>query len=178
MILDILKYIGLFILLLLIQMLILDKIYLGINNQFTFLFQPFIIILFVLLLPANTNHLLLIFISFLAGAIVDINFKRYGINASIFTFIGFVRYYITIDVEKEISSREEDKKIWTSKKSKSWKWTYFISFIFIYHFLFTMIDTLGKNIFTTGILTVIVSTIISFFIVLILEDILFKPSKN
>ena len=178
MVLDSLKYLGLFILLLVIQMLIINKIYLGFNNHITYLFQPHIMIMFVLLLPANMNHLWLIFISFLAGLVADINFNTYGINAAIFTLIGFVRYYVTVDIDKEISSREEDKKIWTSKKSKSWKWTYFMVFILVYHTLFYMISSLGRNFFTTGILTIIISSVISFFLILLLEDLLFKPSKN
>jgi len=145
MILDALKYLGLLVLLLIIQMLILNKIYFGFNTQFTYLFQPHIMIMFVLLLPANINHLWLILISFLAGIIVDFNFNTYGINASIFTLIGFIRYYVTVDVEKEISTREEDKKIWTSKKSKSWKWTYFMAFILVYHFLFYLIIELNQT---------------------------------
>jgi len=178
MILDSLKYLGLFLLLLAIQIMLQNKIYFGFNNQFTILFQPQIIIMFILLLPSNINHLWLILISFFAGFLADMYFKTYGINASIFTLIGFLRYYVTLSVENEISSREEDKKIWTSKKSKSWKWTYFISFIALYQFLFVMIDTFGKNFFTSGILTILVSSIVTFFLVLLLEDLLFKPSKN
>ncbi len=173
---DIFKYLGLLILLVVIQILVLDNINFG--NSLTFLFQPQIVIMFVLLLPANINHIWLIIIAFFAGLLLDSLCNTYGINAAILTLIGFLRFYFTADVENEISGREEDKKIWTSKKSKVWKWTYFLGFIVLYQFLFVLIDTLGKNFFTLGFWAIIVSSIVTFFLILILEDLLFKPSKS
>ena len=98
---DIFKYLGLLILLVVIQILVLDNINFG--NSLTFLFQPQIVIMFVLLLPANINHIWLIIIAFFAGLLLDSLCNTYGINAAILTLIGFLRFYFTNDLNDIIS---------------------------------------------------------------------------
>ncbi len=170
------KYLGLFLMLIVIQFLIIQNINFG--GTFSILFQPQIVILLVLLLPVNISHIAMIIFSFIIGLAVDTQFNTYGINAFIFTLIGFVRYYVTAHINNQIGVREEDNRIWTSRKGKMWKYAYFASFILLYHFLFILIDGLGKNFFTIGISTILVSSISSFTLALILENLLFSPSKR
>ncbi len=159
-----------------IQLFILSNLF--INSSLSFLFQPQLIVMFLLLLPSSMSHAWLVFVSFLAGLVFDIFFIQYGIHAAVSTVIGFSRYYATREVENVISAREEDNQIWTSKKGNAWKWTYFLTFTGIYHFLFLSIESLGSNFFIRVIPSVISSTIIAFVLVLILENLIYKPVRN
>ncbi len=148
------------------------------NYSYSYLFQPQLLVMFLLFMPVDWSHIKSIIIAFIVGLTFDFFFNSWGIHAFVCTFIGFVRYYFTKDIDKEISSRDVDNKIWTSKKSKTWKFNYYLAFTFLYHFLFIFIDTLGRNIFTHTLPAVITSSLIVLVLVLILENILFKPNRN
>ncbi|MEZ4805356.1 MAG: rod shape-determining protein MreD [Bacteroidia bacterium] len=176
MIVNILRYMGLFALIILIQLFILNNVFIG--NYYAFLFQPQLIVMFLLLLPASMTHNWLILVSFMAGFLFDVFFQTYGVHAAAATFVGFFRYYATRDVENVIAARDDENQIWTSKKGNSCKWAYFLTFISIYHFLFLLIDTQGHNFFTIFIPAFISSSIITFILILILENLIYKPSRN
>jgi hypothetical protein len=176
MIVSILKYFGLYAFVVLIQLFILNNLFIG--GSYSFLFQPQIIVLFLLLIPATVSHVWLIIISFLAGYVYDVFFNCWGIHASVSTLIGFTRYYFTRDIETVIAARDEDNQIWTSKKGNTWKWTYFLVFTAVYHFVYLLIQSGWGNFFDRMLPAFLSSTIITFFLVLIFENILFKPSRN
>lgn len=176
MIISILRYLGLFVFIVLVQLYILNNIYL--TGTLSHLFQVQLIVMFILLLPTEMSHVWMIVVSFIAGFIYDSFFISYGINAAVSTFVGFVRFYATRDIENEIGAREEDNQIWTSKKGKTWKYAYFLSFIAIYHFLFILLESHGRNFFTIALPATIVSSLCAFVLILIFENILFKPARN
>jgi len=82
---DTLLHIGRFIILVLIQVLVLNHInFLGYLN-------PYIYIIFILLVPININKSLFLFISFLLGLIIDIFGDSGGIHAAACLLITFFR---------------------------------------------------------------------------------------
>lgn len=176
MIVAILRYLGLFIFVLLVQEFIIRNLVLG--NQYSFLVQPQLIVMFLLLLPTSMSHNWMILVSFLAGFLFDVNFECWGIHAFASTFVGFTRYYATKEVENVIAAREEENQIWTSKKGVAWKWTYFLTFIGIYHFLYLLIESHGNNFFTRLMPAFISSSVIAFVLILIFENLLYKPARN
>lgn len=171
-----LKYIALLFVVIFIQLFILNNLFLG--SSYSFLFQPQMLVFFLVLLPIDFSHLKMLIISFLSGLLFDLFFNSWGVHAAICTFIGFYRFYFVKDIDKEIASRSDDNDIWTSKKSKAWKLVYFSIFIFIYHFLFILIDSLGQNLITYVFPAALVSSAVVFILSLILENLLFKPAKN
>ncbi len=176
MIVDILKYLGLYALLIALQIFVISN--LNINNSFGLLFQPQLLVMFLLLLPPKMSHEWLIVVSFGAGLLLDTFFNTMGVNAAVCTLIGFLRNYATRGIENEIASREEDNKIWTSKKGRPWKWTYFVTFILLYHFVFVMLESHGRNFFSIAIPSVLISSIATFIFTIALEDLIYKPSKT
>jgi len=176
MIVSVLKYLGLYLLIVFIQLFILNNLFIG--NYFSFLFQPQLIVMFLLLLPSSMSHTWLVVVSFLAGLVFDQFFSTWGIHAAISTLIGYSRFYATREVETVISAREEDNQIWTSKKGNAWKWTYFLTFIAIYHFLFLLIESLGHNFLSRVLPSFLSSTLIAFVFILILENLIYKPARN
>lgn len=74
-----------FILLIGIQVLILNKM-----DLFGYL-NPFIYVLFIILLPFQTNKVLMLFIAFLSGFIIDYFGNTPGLHTSATLFMAFVR---------------------------------------------------------------------------------------
>ncbi len=77
-----------FVLLVLLQVIIVQNINLG---AYIILF-PYV--LFVLMLPFETNKHLVLFLSFLLGVVIDFFYDSSGIHTSACTLIGFVRPYV------------------------------------------------------------------------------------
>lgn len=90
------KYAVMFVVLVLVQVLILN------NIQFSGLINPYVYILFVLLLPFTIPGYLLLGISFILGISVDIFSNTPGIHAGATVLLGFVRPALA----RLISSRE------------------------------------------------------------------------
>ena len=176
MILSILRYFSLFFIIVIVQLFILNNIFIG--NYYGFLFQPQLIVMFVLLLPYSMKRTWMILISFIGGFMFDVFFQSWGIHAAVCTLIGFTRHYSTRDLENVIGARNEDNQIWTSKKGQVWKWTYFLTFVAIYHFLFLLIESHGHNFFTRLLPAFFSSTNTAFFLILVLENLIYKPARN
>lgn len=85
MIIDILKYTGRFFLLILLQVLILN------NIQLSGYINPYLYILFVLMLPIQSPIWLVLTASFLLGLTMDMFSNSGGIHAASCVLIGFVR---------------------------------------------------------------------------------------
>lgn len=93
---DLGKYVVMFVVLVLVQVLILN------NIQFSGLINPYIYILFVMLLPFTIQGYFLLGLSFLLGISIDIFTNTPGMHAGATVLLGFVRPGIA----RLISSRE------------------------------------------------------------------------
>ena len=81
----IIKNIIRFLLLLIIQVFLLNKM-----NLFGYL-NPFIYVLFIILLPLKTNRILMLFIAFLTGFTIDFFGSTPGLHSSATLLIAFLR---------------------------------------------------------------------------------------
>ena len=82
---DFWKYVIMFFVLVLIQVLVLN------NIQISGFINPYIYILFILLLPFNIQGYLLLGLSFLIGITIDIFGNTPGIHAGATVLLGFIR---------------------------------------------------------------------------------------
>jgi rod shape-determining protein MreD len=78
-----------FFLLIFIQVLVLNKIEIG--GMLNGYFNPFLYILFLLMLPVNINKVLLLFIAFITGLSIDIFSGTPGMHASACLVLAFIR---------------------------------------------------------------------------------------
>ncbi len=82
------RYLVLFIVLILLQVLILN------NIQFSGYINPYLYILFILVLPFEIPGWLILFVGFIVGFTVDIFSNTPGLHASATVFVSFVRPFI------------------------------------------------------------------------------------
>lgn len=96
------RYILLFILLVLIQVVVLNKV------SFLVYAIPFVYIYFILKLPVKIDRNLLLLLGFVLGFIIDIFCNTMGINTAATTLVAFIRqpvmqmFYMSDGVEEEI----------------------------------------------------------------------------
>ncbi len=158
---SILRHIIAFILLASLQVLILNG--LDINSYI----NPQVYILFLLLLPVNTDIWFSILAGFIGGAMVDGLSNTYGIHAFAGTALGYFRYfYIKFSLDKEVIERGMSPNL--KNMPTSWHFFYLAICTLLYHwivffmesFTFTGIGSLTLKSVTSGLIATLIMLLI------------------
>lgn len=160
------KYGIMFLSLVLVQVLILNKI------QFSGFFNPYIYILFVMLLPLSTPKYLLLILGFLIGLTIDIFSNTLGVHAAATVFIAFVRPFII----RIISIREDDRNDYLGLHQNSiiWFLSYAFFMVLVHHiFLFYLEVYTFTNFFNT-LYRAILSTVFSVIVIILSQFLVFR----
>lgn len=157
------KYAGLFIVLVLAQVLIFNHI------NFAGYINPYLYIIFILVYPFNNNRTLFIFITFMLGLSVDMFTDAGGINAAASLSAAYVR---PVALKLSFGTSYEYHSIKIENTFFSERLKYIIIMVALHHFvLFSLeifnisqiLSILKKTLFS-GIFTIILTTmIIAFF---------------
>ncbi len=160
------KYIVIFISLVLIQVLILNQV------QFSGFVNPYIYLLFILLLPLSTPQYIVLPLAFLLGLTVDSFSNSLGIHAAATTFIAFLRPAII----GTISSREEDKNDYPGLKQNGFQWFlyYTIVMVFFHHLVLFYLEVFTFSGFFHTLFKVILSSVFSIFVIVLSQYIIFR----
>lgn len=160
-----------FLLLILLQVLIVQNVHLG---SYIILF-PYI--LFILLLPFETNKLLVMAIAFVTGLTIDLFYDTAGMHAAACTLIGFVRYYLL----KLLSPRDgyEAGQVPTfASMGPVWFISYSLAMIFLHHLFFFYLEIFRFSEFFTTLLRVILSTIGTFALIYLIQFLFHSENKK
>ncbi|MFW6289605.1 MAG: rod shape-determining protein MreD [Mariniphaga sp.] len=163
---NLLKYGFMFIVLVLVQVLIFNQVHFG------GYLNPFIYILFIMLLPVYTPRYLLLISGFLLGLTVDVFSNSLGMHAAATTFIAFIRPFVI----RSISSREEDRHEYPGLKQNSLSWFFYYTLIMVFshHFVFFYLEFFTFSNFLTTFLRVVLSTLFSVFIIVLSQFLIFR----
>jgi len=163
----ILKYSGIFILLLIMQVLLMN------NIQFSGFVNPYIYILFILLLPFESPSWLILIISFFTGMIIDITSGTPGLHTSATVFAGFIRPYVL----KLVSPREgyEQGDI-PGIRAYGFRWfiSYVLIIVFFHHMALFYLEVFRFDFFFRTLLRVLLSTGFTLLFILIIQSLLIR----
>jgi hypothetical protein len=158
----VIKNIARFFLLILLQVLVLNKV-----SFFGFL-NPYVYILFILLLPFETPGWLLLTLSFVTGISVDIFSGTMGLHAAAAVFAGFIKPGIV----KLVGEKPEyDITTQPTMKEMGFKWflAYAATMTFLHHLVLNFIDVFSFYEFWRTILRVILSSVFTLLFILLLQ---------
>jgi rod shape-determining protein MreD len=160
------KYSIMFASLVLIQVLVLNFI------QFSGYINPYIYILFVLLLPLSTPHYAVVLFGFLMGFAIDIFSNTPGLHTSAATFVAFIRPYIL----GAISGGETDKNDYPGIKQYGlYKFLYYSAImVFMHHIFFFYVEVFTFAHFFQTLLRTILSSFFSIFIIVLSQFLVFR----
>ncbi len=151
-----------FIALVLIQVLIMNKI-----NFYGFL-NPYVYILFILLLPFETPGWLLLLLSFMMGLTVDLFSATLGLHAASSVFAGFMRPLII-----KMVGEKPEYDITTQPKLQQmglkWFMAYAMLMVFAHHLFLNMLDVFSFDEFWQTLLRVVISTLATFLFIMLFE---------
>jgi len=160
------KYPIMFVALVLIQVMILNQI------EFSGYANPYLYILFILLLPSNAPRYVVLLSAFLIGITIDIFSGSMGIHASATVFIGYFRPFVI----RVISVRDEEPAEYPglSQNKFSWFLTYTSIIVFLHHLMLFYLEIFTFRDFTDTFIRVVVSSFFSIFIIVLSQYIIFR----
>ena len=168
---ELMKNTGRFIVLLLLQVLIVKNI----NMGRYFIFFPYV--LFILLLPFNTNKSLVLLISFIYGLLIDLFYDTQGMHASACVFMAFARGFVL----KLLSPREgydESHRPTLAYMGAAWYISYALLLIFAHHLVLFYTEAFSFHEFFRTLLRVMGSTVATFSFVYMLQFLFYRTNSE
>lgn len=161
-----LKYSVMFIVLVLLQVLIFNQVH------FSGYVNPYIYVLFILLLPLSTPRYLLLLSGFLIGLTVDVFSDSPGMHTAATVFIAFVRPGII----RAISVREEDRHDYPGLKQNKFSWfLYYTSLmVVLHHAVLFYLEYFTFSHFFITLLRVLLSSLFSIFVIVLSQFLIFR----
>jgi len=160
-----------FFLLLLLQILVLNRI------SFYGFLNPYVYILFILLLPFETPGWLLLTLSFIIGLSVDMFCGTIGLHAAAAVFAGFVKPGVV-----KLVGEKPDYDITTQPtlREMGFKWflAYAATMTLLHHFILNFIDVFSFREFWQTIFRVILSSVFTLLFILLIEYIFTSRKEN
>lgn len=155
-----------FLSLVLTQVLVLNQV------QVSGYINPYVYILFVLLLPLSTPRYLLLILAFLIGLTVDIFSDSLGIHAAATVFIAYIRPFII----RSVSNREEDRNDYPGLLQNKFSWflSYVAILVFIHHFILFYLEVFTLSHFLSTFLKVLFSSVFSIFVIVLSQFLIFR----
>lgn len=160
------KYTIMFIVLVLVQVLFLNQV------QFSGYVNPYLYILFVMLLPLNTPKYVTLIAAFLLGLSVDIFSNTLGVHAFATVFIAYLRPLII----RLITNREEDMADYPGLIQNGFLWflNYAVLMVFIHHTVLFYIEVFSFSNFLGTLYRVLLSSLFSVFVIVLSQFIVFR----
>lgn len=121
-----LKHIIRFVILVMLQVVILNKI--NLNGSI----DPYLYVLFILLLPFETPRWLLLVLGFFTGGMIDLFSNSGGIHAAATTFMAFARPGVIRLVSKKLEFETSSEPCITDMGAK-WFYLYALYLILLHH---------------------------------------------
>lgn len=167
---QIIKYSIQWFFLMLMQIFVFQKIYLGVYAV------PFFYSMLILTLPVFMNRYTVLLLGFIAGLIMDAFYHTGGIHAASLTFIAYFRYYWLKMIEP--SERYDDNQLpVVSSMGRDWFLKYTMPLVLIHHFLLFMLEAFTWRYIPEIIFRTIISTLIAELIIYYSHWLFFRPKS-
>lgn len=168
---DVLKNIGRFVVLVLLQVLIVKNINLGRY----FIFFPYV--LFILLLPFNTPKPLILVLSFILGLSIDLFYDTQGMHASACITMAFVRSF-ALELFAPREGYDEQLKPTITYMGVTWFSTYALTLILIHHLVLFYLEVFSFHEFFRTLLRVLGSTVATFAFIYLMQFLFYRKSTT
>lgn len=167
----IIKIVFRFVLLVSIQALVLNNIRLG---GFV---NPYMYVLFILLMPIETPSWLLMTISFFLGLSIDLFTNTYGMHAAACVFMAFCRPWL-LKVMAPRESYEPEKPPSMQYMGFSWFVIYAGILVLMHHLVLFYLEVFRMSEFFSTLMRVLLSTILTMVLILLTEFLFFKTKSQ
>jgi hypothetical protein len=169
--LSLLKYIIIFLVLTATQVFVLN------NIQLSGFINPYIYVLFILILPFDISGWMLLLISFMTGLSIDFFEHTPGIHAASTVFLAFARPGII-----KLVGEKEDLEPGQYPNIKDfgllWFFTYSIILVFLHHLVLFYVEVFRFSEFFVTLLKIVINTAISMTVIMIVQFLFYSKTKR
>jgi len=160
------KYGIMFVVLVLVQVLILNQV------QFGGFFNPYVYILFIILLPVSTPRYAILLLAFFLGLLIDIFSNTLGIHAAATVFIAYIRPFAL----RLLSNREDDRTEYPglSQSKPLWFLGYVAIMVLLHHFVLFYLEVYTFTNFLNTFYRVVLSSVFSIIIIFLSQFLVFR----
>lgn len=168
---SVLKYILHFFILTIIQLFVLD-------NLFLFnLIHPYIYLILILMLPVNINRYVFISIAFVYGLIMDVLLFTYGLHTTTLVLIGFLRPYLMGLFINEEQIEQNIEVHLTSLGARRY-FIYLLIMLFIHHSLLNMLQVFSFREYIFTLYKTVLNVVASLLIIVVYDLTFFVKTKE
>ncbi len=164
------RYSWAFISLILLQVLILNNLHLSIY------INPYVYILFILILPFQTRGWLVLSLAFLLGIIMDAFCNTPGIHSSATVLMAFLRRYF-LDLFAPREGYESGMSPHYRDMGMIWFLIYAGVLTIIHHFFLFLLEDFRLSYLLSSLLKAIVSSLFSLILMIILLLVSYRPKR-
>ena len=152
--------------LILIQVLILNQV------EFSGFVNPYIYVLFILLLPLSSPRYVVLLLAFLVGIAVDYFSNSLGMHSFATVFVAYLRPFVI----RLISNREEDRSDYPGLMQNNLRWflSYITIMIVIHHTVLFYLEVFTFSNFFETLFRVFISAFFSIFVIVLSQFIIFR----
>ncbi len=147
---------------LLMQVLVLRNVVLF-NTAFCFLY-----IAFILLLPIETNALLLMLAGFLLGFSVDVFYNSMGLHALATVLIAYLRNYWLNTITPQ-GGYESGSTATVAANGLQWFLVYSLPLVFLHHLVLFFVEASGFTLFWYTMLKIVASLLFTMLVMVLLQ---------
>lgn len=159
---SLLRYSVAFIVLIALQLLIFN------NIEFSGYVNPYVYVMFILILPVAIPSWILLLLSFLAGFVIDLFSGTMGVHTFASVMAGFVRpWMLSLNVTAEAS--EPDMSPSAYRSGLRWFLVYSLTVVFVHHLALFYIELFTLRNFFHTLLRVMLSTAATTFFVVLFD---------
>ncbi len=159
---DSFKYIGYFVLLIVLQIFVFN------NVQFSSYINPMVYVLFILILPFEIRGWLLLIVAFATGLSIDLFMNTLGMHASASVAMAFARPFVISFLSRR-TDLEFKGKVLMGLTGIQWYAKYAFILVFVHHLILFYIEIFSFNHFFLTFLRVLLSTVFTTTIILIAQ---------
>jgi hypothetical protein len=142
------------------------------NTGFCFLY-----VVFILLLPIETNPLLLMLLGFTIGFTIDIFYNSLGLHALTMVFVAYLRNYWLGAITPQGGY---DAGALPDLRSNGLQWflVYMMPLVFIHHLTLFLVESAGFHLFWYSMLKTINSLLFTMTIIVVLQYLMSQRSRT
>ncbi len=153
--------------------LVLFQVYIINNIELSAYINPYIYVMFILLLPLESPKWLLLVLAFLIGFTMDIFMKTLGMNTAATVFMAWARPGLI-----SLLSRGKDVNPGMKPGIKDfgfrWFFTYTLILVFLHHLMLFYIEVFKFTNFFDTLSRVLLSTVFSVFLIILIHYMFYK----
>lgn len=157
-----LRYTGAFVLLVALQLLIFN------NIEFSGYVNPYVYVMFILILPVSIPSWILLLLGFLTGFVIDIFSGTMGVHTFATVLAGFVRPWV-LSLKLTAEAAEDDMSPSARRSGLRWFLVYTVTVVLVHHLALFFVELFSFRYFFHTLLRVLLSTAVTTFFILLFD---------